>query len=297
MAQWIKKVLYGHYFFKALYTISPKMGASYIFRKFFHRSIDWKNPKNLQEKTYWLLYNTNTELWTRCADKYRVREFVKEKGLEPLLTELYGHWENVDDIDFTSLPNQFVLKANNGCHSVMVVKDKTKADLDGIKKELKSWFKYPYGYMGSQKHYLRIKPCIVAEQLLEEKGAYKQLSPHSLVDYKIWCFNGKAECILVVFNRAPGFTQQAIYDLNWKNISSSVFAADYYKEDLPKPENLEQMIIYAEVLSAGIPEVRVDFYNNEGKIYFGEMTFTAGYGDLTDSYYEYLGSKVVLPKI
>lgn len=296
MKNWIRKVLYGHYFFRTLYAISPKMGASYIFRRFFHRGINWDNPKNLQEKTYWLLYNTDTSLWTRCADKYRVREFVKEKGCESLLTELYGHWDKVEEIDFSSLPEQFVLKANNGCHSVMVVKNKSNADLSRIKKELKTWFKYPYGYMGAQKHYLKIIPCIVAEQMLEEEGIYKQLSPHSLVDYKIWCFSGRAECILVVFDRAPGFTQQAVYDLNWNNISSSVFATDYYKGDLPKPENLPEMIRYAELLSSGIPEVRVDFYNIGGKIYFGEMTFTAGYGDLTDVYYDYLGGKVILPE-
>lgn len=273
------------------------MGASFIFRRFFHRNINWENPTNLQEKTYWLLYNTNTDLWTRCADKYRVREYVKEKGCESILTELYGHWDNVEDVDFNSLPNSFVLKANNGCHSVIVINDKSKVNFSSLKKELKSWFKYPYGYMGAQKHYLSIKPCIVAEQVLEEVGIHKQLSPHSLFDYKIWCFDGKAECILVVFDRAPGFTQQAVYDLSWNNISSSVFATDYYKKDLPKPENLSVMIQYAEKLSAGIPEVRVDFYNIGGKVYFGEMTFTAGYGDLKDEYYDYLGSKVVLPKV
>lgn len=296
MSNWIKHVLYGHYYFRAIYNISPKYGASKIFRRFFHRGINWDNPKNLQEKTYWLLFNTNTDMWTLCADKYRVREFVKERGASEILTDLYGQWENVDDIDFNMLPNDFVLKANNGCESIIVVKDKSKMDVNKVKKTMKEWMKHPFGYNGSQFHYLRIKPCIVAEQRLEEQGETKALSPHSMVDYKIWCFNGEPESIIVVFDRAPGFTQQMLFDLDWNDLSPRVFKADYYKKPFPKPKNLDKMLDYARKLSQGFPEVRADFYNIDGKIYFGELTFTAGYGDLTDEYYDYLGSKVILPK-
>lgn len=295
MSNWIKNILYGYYYFRAIYKISPKYGANMIFRRFFHRDINWDNPQNLQEKTYWLLFNTNTDLWTLCADKYRVREYVKEKGAEEILTNLYGQWENVEDIDFNTLPNEFVLKANNGCGSIIVVKDKSKVDFNHVKKTLKQWMKYPFGYNGSQFHYLRIKPCIVAEQLLEEQGETKNLSPHSMVDYKIWCFNGEPECVLVVFDRAPGFTQQAVYDLEWNDLSPKVFKADYYKKSFPKPKNLDKMLDYARKLSKGFSEVRADFYNIDGIIYFGELTFTAGYGDLTDEYYTYLGSRFKLP--
>lgn len=295
MSSWVKSVLYGYYYFKTVYDISPKYGASMIFRRFFHRGINWNDPKNLQEKTYWLLFNTNTDEWTRCADKFRVREYVKGKDAEEILTELYDHWETVDDIDFDTLPNKFVLKANNGCGSIIAVKDKNKIDVNLIKKKLKQWMKYPYGYCGSQIHYLRIKPCIIAEQLLEEKGETKTLSPHSMVDYKIWCFNGEPESIIVVFDRAPGFTQQMLFDLEWNDLSPKAFKADYYKKPFPKPKNLDKMLDYARKLSQGFPEVRADFYNIDGKIYFGELTFTAGYGDLTDEYYEYLGSKFKLP--
>ena len=295
MNNWIKRVLYGHYYFKIIYDINPKWGADLIYKRFFNRKINWENPKNLQEKTYWLLFNTNTEMWSRCADKYRVREYIKEKGAEEILTTLYGQWDDVDDIDFSALPDKFVLKANNGCGSVIAITDKSKLDVDAVKKKLKRWMKYPFGYNGSQFHYLRIKPCIIAEQLLEEVGETKILSPHSMVDYKIWCFNGEPESIIVVFDRAPGFTQQALYDLEWNDLSPKVFKADYYKKPFPKPKNLDKMLDYARKLSKGFPEVRTDFYNIDGKIYFGELTFTAGYGDLTDEYYDYLGSKVILP--
>lgn len=292
MKKYLKNIIYGYYYFRIIYAISPKWGANIIFKRFFNRNINWKNPKNLQEKTYWLLYNTPTKLWTDCADKYKVREYLKSRNCSDILVDLYGHWKNPNDIDFSSLPDKFVLKANNGCGSIIVVKDKSQLDKEDVRKQLKQWMKYPFGYNGSQKHYLEIEPCIIAEEYLEEQDVYAELSPASLVDYKIWCFNGIPECILVVFNRTKTNAEQAVYDINWNNISSKVFKASYYKPDLPKPKNLDKMLEYASVLSKNIPEVRIDLYNINGNIYFGEMTFTAGYGDLTDEYYDYLGSKV-----
>lgn len=283
-------------FYKCLYVINPKYSADAMYYRAFGKRMNLNNPKDLIEKQTWLQFNTNTSLWTLCADKYRVREYVKEKGLESILTSLYGQWENVDDINFDALPNKFVLKANNGCGTVIPVLDKKQLNITETKKTLKDWIKKPYGYVAAQFHYLPIKRCIVAEQLLEEEGEMKTLSPHSLVDYKIWCFNGQPECILVVFDRAPGFTQQAVYDLEWNDISSKVFSADYYKKPLAKPKNLDKMIEYAKILSKDFLEVRTDFYNIDGKIYFGELTFTAGYGDLTEEYYRYLGSKFELPR-
>lgn len=281
--------------YKLLYWINPRYAADLMYYHAFHRHLDLINPKNLIEKQTWLQFNSDTSLWTLCADKYRVREYVKEKGLEHILTTLYGQWENVDEINFNTLPDKFVMKANNGCGTVLPIKDKSSIDVRRIKKTLKEWIKHPYGYVAAQFHYLPIKRCIIAEQLLEEEGYMKDFSPHSLVDYKIWCFNGQPECILVVFDRAPGFTQQAVYDLEWNNISEKVFSANYYKKPLEKPKNLDKMLEYARILSKDFLEVRTDFYNIDGKIYFGELTFTAGYGDLTLEYYEYLGSKFELP--
>lgn len=283
------------WFYKVLCKINPLYAAELMYHHAFHKRMDIKKPKDLIEKQTWLQFNTDTSMWTLCADKYRVRDYVKGKGLENILTTLYGQWDNVDDIDFNQLPDQFVIKANNGCGTVKAIKDKKAIDVKELKKTLKKWIKEPYGYEAAQFHYLPIKRCIVVEQLLEEEGEMKTLSPHSLVDYKIWCFNGQPECILVVFDRAPGFTQQAVYDLEWNDISSKVFSADYYKKALSKPKNLDKMIEYAKILSKDFLEVRTDFYNIDGKIYFGELTFTAGYGDLKQEYYEYLGSKFNLP--
>lgn len=279
-----------------VFKIKPRYSAELMYYHAFHKHMNLDEPRDLIEKQTWLQFNTDTSMWTLCADKYRVRDYVKGKGLGHILTSLYGQWEEVENIDYNPLPNQFVLKANNGCGTVKVVHDKSSIDEKQLNATLKEWIKKPYGYEAAQFHYLPIKRCIVAEQLLSEEGVMKELSPHSLVDYKIWCFNGKPECILVVFDRAPGFTQQAVYDLDWNDISPKVFSSDYYRKTLPKPVNLDKMLEYARILSKDFLEVRTDFYNIDGKIYFGELTFTAGYGDLTLEYYEYLGSKFDLPK-
>lgn len=282
--------------YKVAYLIKPRLSADLMYYRAFGKRLNLDNPKTLIEKITWLQFNTDTSLWTLCADKYRVREYVKSKGLGHILTELYGVWENIDDIDFSILPNKYVLKANNGCGTVMPIHNNNDIDDKAIKKTLKKWIRRPYGYLAAQFHYLPIKRCVIAEQLLEESDYYKLLSPHSLVDYKIWCFNGEPECVMVIFDRSPGYTKQAVYDLEWNNISSYVYASScYYEHTLPKPVNFDEMLRYARILSKDFIQVRVDFYNIDGKIYFGELTLSAGYGDMKEEYYAYLGSRFELP--
>lgn len=282
--------------YKIAYMIKPRYSADLMYYRAFKKRLNLTNPATLIEKITWLQFNTDTSLWTLCADKYRVREYVKSKGLEHILTKLYGVWENVDDIDFSELPKKFVLKANNGCGTVMAIHNNSELNISDIKKKLKQWIKKPYGYSAAQFHYLPIKRCIIAEQLLEENNYYKAISPHSLVDYKIWCFNGEPECVMVIFDRSPGYTQQAVYDLEWNDISPKVYASlCYYQKPLPKPRNFDKMLDYARVLSKDFIQVRVDLYNIDGKIYFGELTMSAGYGDMKEEYYAYLGSKFKLP--
>src|SRR5690606_35542106 len=267
-----------------------------IFRKVFGRNIDWENPKNLIEKIYWMQLYTDTSLWTKCADKYRVREYVKEKGCEDILNTLYGKWDNAKDIDWDSLPNSFVLKTNNSCGKVILVKDKNNLDITKTIKELNKWLNLKYGYRDAQFHYTRIKPCIIAEKLFENQ----EDSSKSLVDYKIWCFNGVPECVLVVYDRTKENYYLSSYDMGWNNISDVTFNQEnkhYSGENFPKPQSFDKMIECAKKLSSGIPQVRIDFYDIEGKAVFGEMTFTTGYGYYKEEYYNYLGSKIDLSKL
>lgn len=283
---------------KLIAYIYPKYLANKTYKSIFHKDINWEKPKNLIEKIYWLQLNTDTSLWTLCADKYRVREFVSERGCGETLNKLYGKWDNANDIDFDSLPQSFVLKINNSCGQIIIVKNKEELDYGDTRRKLNLWLKSDYGYDGAQLHYTRIKPCIIAEELLIND----KKDNSSLIDYKIWCFDGIPECILVASQRTwndNGIDKYSLsmYDTDWNNISSKALnnsGKHFDGADIERPKSLESMLEYAKILSAGFPEVRVDFYEIKDKPVFGELTFTTGYGSYKEEFYEYLGSKVTL---
>lgn len=290
---------YLFYKFKHLYEKDPVLAADALYYKIYKRHMNLENPKNLIEKITWLSLNTDTSLWTLCADKYKMRSYVKEKGQGEYLPRLYGHWDNPSEIDFDTLPNEFVLKANNGCGTVMIVRDKSHLDIHTTKKTLKKWLKRPFGYWGAQKHYLSIKPCIIAEQLLKQDESEKEFSTHSIADYKVWCFKGKPECVLVVYDRTPEKYYLDLYDLEWNKMEDKLNMNGHFgyrKDYITKPACLNKMLELASSLSEPFDEVRVDFYVVNNQPVIGELTFTTGYGYFTDEYYEYLGNKIQLNK-
>lgn len=276
----------------ATFKKNPIKLATNQYKTIFGIDPDLKNPKNLIEKIIWLQFNSDTSLWTLCADKYRVRDYIQKKGLGNILCELYGVWENANDINFDMLPEKFVLKTNNSCGQVIIVKDKSQIDIASTRWKLNKWMENGYGYDNAQMHYTRIKPCIIAEEFLEVPAG------KSLNDYKIWSFKGKAECVLVCSDRIIGQGYAlTMYDTQWNNISDRALnkkSAHFSGENIDKPQNFELMLEIARELSSDFPEVRVDLYNIEGRIVFGELTFTTGYGSYNKSFYEYLGTKVDL---
>lgn len=276
--------------------INPRYAADLMYYRSFHRRMDLKNPQTLIEKINWMQFNADTSLWSLCADKYRMREYIKEKGLSAYLPKLYGHWDNPLDIDFDTLPNAFVLKSNNGCGTVKIVKDKSELDISSTIRLLKKWLK-PYGYVGGQTHYLRIKPCIIAEELLYQDEAEKEFSPTSLVDYKMWCINGEPESIWVAYNRHNALmVNMALFDTRWNPMPQYLkdTKLETYRpgDIIPKPVCLDEMIEIARKVAEPFPELRLDFYVIDGKPIIGEMTFTSGYGYYTSEYYDYLGKKL-----
>lgn len=282
--------------FKAIASADPRANANRVYRSIFNKDINWEAPRNLIEKIYWLEMFSDTSLWTLCADKFRMRQYVESKGFGHLLPKNYGHWLNADDIDFDSLPEQFVLKTTNGCGQVLLVKDKTELNIRKTRKLLNEWMRLKYGYTDGQVHYSRIKPCIIAEEYLSCADC------DSLTDYKVWCFNGKAEYVLVVYDRVilgkhQGYSLSA-YDLEWNDISRRVLRKDnkhFSGRPVDRPQNLEAMIEAAQKLSTGFPQVRVDFFETDGnRLSIGELTFSTGYGYHTDEFYDYLGTKVDL---
>lgn len=258
----------------------------------FHKKPDLDSPQNLIEKIYWMQLHCDTSKWTLCADKYRMRSYVTECGFENYLPKLYGVWEDPDDIKWDQLPSQMVIKANNGCATVLVIKDKSAYDEKKLKKEFNRWLSIPYGYRAYQPHYLSIKPCILAEELLEQGPELNEISS-SIVDFKTWCFNGRVECFFITYNRKGSRHSVDLYDANWNKMKEHLNfngAFDYQETLFPKPSCLEEMKMIASRLSKGFPEMRVDFYVINGKPVIGELTLSAGYGNLTEDYYNYLGS-------
>lgn len=235
-----------------------------------------KNPKDLNEKILHLAFYTDTTEWTRLSDKFEVREFVKERGCEYTLTQLYASYTSADDIDFDSLPNNFVMKCNNGYGDVVIVNDKSAINYDELRTKARKWLSTKFGYLSAEPHYLNIKPRIIFEELLKNDNPEST----SIVDYKFWCFNGKAIAIFVCSNRNINkhSSNYDYYTLEW--ISHPEYMTPNYRSNLTlnKPDCLDEMIKISERLSKGFPIVRVDLYSSGGKPYFGEMTFTSNAG-------------------
>lgn len=265
------------------------------------RHINLTEPKNLIEKIYWMEWNTDTSLWSKCADKYLVREYIKESGLEYILPKLWGVWKNPYDIDFDNLPNEFILKTNDGCGTNYIVKDKYKEDVGRIRRLFKQYLKIKQGYTNAQYHYLDIEQCVIAEELLCQSEELNNISPNSLVDYKFYCINGNVECINILFDRRDSHVRERIYDKDWNDMDNVLIEGSHYIKDVdinvPRPKCLEEMITIAEKLSKPFPQVRVDLYNIKDRPIFGELTFSTGYGDMTEDYINYLGSKIDLSKM
>lgn len=236
--------------------------------------LDLENPKRFTEKMQWVKLHASTQEKGYLADKYEVRNWIREKIGEEYLIPLLGVWESVSEIDFDALPDSFVLKCNHGSGMNIIIRDKGKVDLEEIKKKLDLWLSLNYGFCNGafELHYQYIKPRIIAEALMVDGDK------EDLDDYKFCCFNGTPVCCEVIVGRN---TDERVnyYDKEW-NLQEFVGlcapGAPYKNTDAPleKPLEYSKMMELAAVLSEGFPFVRVDFYVINHRIYFGEMTFT-----------------------
>lgn len=262
--------------FKSFLTrISPRLNTEVVYFFKFKKRINLNNPKTLDEKIQWLKLNTylGDPLITQCADKFAVREYVEKSGCGEILNELYGAYDKVEDIPWDELPNSFVLKWNFGCGQNLIVRDKSKLNIVDAKKKLGKWysihdtFYLPY----SEMQYKGITPKLVCEKLIETEDGDLP------VDYKLYCFNGRPDCVLVCAKRGHmrHGAEYYFFDKNWKlkryNKRGKAAPPGF---TLPKPNNYELLFDYASKLSKSFPFVRADFYLEHGKVTFGELTFT-----------------------
>ncbi|MCH5242928.1 MAG: glycosyltransferase [Muribaculaceae bacterium] len=263
-------------FFSLIGRVWPENWMKFRYFVRFKKPLDLKTPKNVNEKILYLSLKTDTTSWTDLSDKYLVRTYVKDKIGEDNLVKLYGKWQNANDIDWHSLPNSFVIKTNHGSGEITIVKDKSKLDIPSVVKYFNNKIKRPYGEIEGGKHYSRIKPLIIAEELLVNDFESAKYSS-SIIDYKCWCFNGRCEYIWACINRNKNGADVMLYDRDWKSHPEfSIFNNHYRKAPIiPKPNNLDSIIEAAEKLAKPFPVVRVDLYSINNKIFFGEMTFTS----------------------
>lgn len=175
-------------------------------------------PKTLSEKMMWLRIYDNTPLKTKCADKYLVREYVKEKIGEKYLIPLYGVYDKFEEINFNNLPNSFVIKCNHGCGYNIIVKDKSNFDIKSAQEKIEQWMKEDYGLKFGEIHYSAIKRKIIIEKYIENLDG-------DIEDYKYFCFNGKPHSIMFCTDRASGIVKNSFFDLNFKNLKFNYFGA------------------------------------------------------------------------
>lgn len=265
-----KDVLYWliYYFLLAsrLYRIvSDKFYLKIQYRCIFGKKANIKQPKSFSEKLFWLkLYDRRPE-YSTMVDKYAVKKYVADIIGEEYIIPTLGVWDKPEDIDWEKLPSQFVLKCTHDSGGVIVCRDKSTFDEAAAIKKLNKTLKTDYFLVGREWPYKNVPRRVIAEKYMEDK------SLADLPDYKFFCFDGTVKALFIGTERGTGDVKFDFYDADFNHLDL-VQVHPMSGKILPKPEHFDKMKELASKLSAGIPQIRVDFYNINGKIYFGELT-------------------------
>jgi hypothetical protein len=264
--------------------IPDKKYIEILFKGYMGRHIDWNNPMTFNEKLNWLKIYGQNPLYSALVDKYEVKKYVSKKiGCQYVIPTL-GVYDNFDEIDFSKLPNKFVLKCTHDSGSVCLIDNKETYDFSKAKARLEKHLIIDWYWINRECPYKNVKPRIIAETLMEDL----QANELTLMDYKIHVFNGEPLFIGVDFDR---FThhKRNLYSTNWEYIDVQYNFPSDKNKIIEKPKELAKMLKLASVLAEDIPYVRVDFYYFEGKIYFGEMTFIpeGGFGKFIPESFDY----------
>lgn len=252
--------------YKFFNLLPDKLFIQLKFFKNFHRFPNLKNPKTFNEKIQWLkLYDHKPE-YTKLVDKYEVKKIVANLIGEEYIIPTLGVWNSADEIDFDTLPNQFVLKATHDSGRVIICKDKSKLDKEWAKREMAKSLKRDFYALTREWPYRNVPRRIIAEAFIEDPSG-------DLKDYKFFCFNGKPKYFKVDFERFI-FHRANLYDLNWNMLpfEETAYPCDTNRKH-SKPINFDKMIKLVNVLAQPYTLIRIDLYNTNGKIYFGEITF------------------------
>lgn len=262
-----------------------------LFLRAFNKELDLINPKTFNEKLQWIKLNYKNPEMAICADKYEVREYLTERGYAYLLNDIFGVYETVDEIDLNQLPEKFVLKASHGSGWNIICEDKSSINWNAWIKVMSSWMKQNLYVYGREWVYKDIKPRIICEKYLDVKDG-------ELFDYKFFCINGHVEFVQVTDNDEKS-KRINLYDRQW-SLMKEKYAFIGSPKIIPKPMRFDQMLEIAEALSKPFPFARIDLYDIDGEIVFGEITFfpSSGFKHFEPEGFDLeLGNKLHLPKL
>lgn len=277
--------------------ISPTLNSKLMYKRVFGKSLNLKTPKNFNEKLMWLKLNiyNNNPLVTQCADKYRVRQYINKCGYGELLNELIGCWNSVEQIEWDKLPCKFAIKCNHGAGYNLIVDNKKNLDIEAAKEKLQNWMLDDYWKSNAEVNYKNIPKKIICEEYISNPNGFFP------VDYKVYCFNGEPTFIgnFIERDKETLKVKRGYFNFDWEPQDLLI---DKYKCDpnkFQKPKNLKKMYHIAKDLCKPFPFVRIDFYECEDKLIFGEFTFTptaclATY--FTDEALQRLGDLLILPQ-
>lgn len=265
--------VFGNYMMKHCPKLmSDKWYLKVMWKRCMGYKLDLEHPKTFNEKLQWLKLYDRKSIYTTMVDKYKAKQWVANRIGEQYVVPTLAAYNSVDEIDLDKLPDKFVLKCNHDCGSVVICKDKSTFDLEAAKKTLAAAMEKNYYWKAREWPYKNVKRVVLAEKFLEVPEA------NDLIDYKMMAFGGKVKCGFTCTNRrSDEGLYVTFYDTDWKKMP---FERTYPAEVKPveKPASYELMIELAEKLSENLPFSRVDFYEIEGKPYFGEITLYPGAG-------------------
>jgi hypothetical protein len=278
---------------KKMKFLPPELYVKIHYEYYLGSKLDLENPSGFNEKIQWIKVFYQPEILTQLVDKYAVRSYVIDKIGESYLNKVLLIADNLKDFDFDILPDEFVVKATHACNFNLIVKDKKHLNKFKAKLSFKKWLSRNQYYRGGLEWaYKNVKPRLIVEKLM------KDIENDVLIDYKFYCFSGKPTLVQVDVDRGAKHARH-FYDMNWIKQPFVKGNFEYTKEELPEPINFTKMIEIAEVLADDFPFVRVDLYNIQGKIIFGEMTFYPGDGRHAFKPFEYeyeIGRLLKLPE-
>ena len=254
---------------KCLHILPDEWYIQLQYLHHFHCFANLKSPQTFNEKLNWLKLHDRNPLYMTLVDKYAVKKWVADKIGSQYIIPTLGVWGKAEDIDFEALPNQFVLKANHDSGGIVICRDKAQLDKQATIDKLSNALKNNGYWYGREWPYKNVKPCIIAEKYMEDSRTKE------LRDYKFFCFNAEPKMLFIASDRYHPIeeTKFDFYDMQFNHLPFTNGHPNSQKR-IEKPVMFEEMKRLAQKLSEGIAQVRVDFYEIDGRIYFGEMTFS-----------------------